>query len=90
MWSYDGSTDDGVMEWSSLEEGLLSVMNIPWSRRTMIEAYSRRFDVRWWCGHFQSSFEGGPTFSVALLRKLAEFGVPIYLDNYFSAPGIIE
>ncbi|MFK2876388.1 DUF4279 domain-containing protein [Rhodanobacter hydrolyticus] len=90
MWSYDGSIDGGVMEWSSLEEGLLSVMNFLWSKRSMIEAYSRRFDVVWWCGHFQSSFDGGPTFSVALLGKLAEFGVPICLDNYFSAPCTIE
>lgn len=90
MWSYDGSIDGHVREWSSLEEGLLSVMQNLWSKRSSIGVYSRRFDVTWWCGHFQSSFDGGPTLSVTLLERLAEFGVPVYIDNYFSASDSIE
>ena len=42
------------------------------------------FDLYWWCANFQSSFDGGPTFSVRLLKGLADFEVPLYLDNYFS------
>ncbi|MFC4526891.1 DUF4279 domain-containing protein [Dyella halodurans] len=84
MWSYDGSADGSIREWSSLEEGLSSVMDALWPKRASIGAYARHFHVVWWCGHFQSSFDGGPTFSVALLQRLAEFGVPLYLDNYFS------
>lgn len=84
MWSYDGSTDGRQKEWGSLEEGLDWVMQDLWYKRSVIAAYQSRFDVVWWCGHFQSSYDGGPTFSVALLEKLAGFGVPVYLDNYFS------
>ena len=84
MWSYDGSAVGHVKEWSSLEEGLDSVMHVLWSKRSAIAAYLSQFDVIWWCGHFQSSFDGGPTFSAVLLKRLAEFGVPVYLDNYFS------
>jgi Domain of unknown function (DUF4279) len=84
MWSYDGSADGQVKEWSSLEDGLYSVMHALWSKRPEIGTYLSQFNVTWWCGHFQSSFDGGPTFSVALLERLAEFGVPVCIDNYFS------
>ncbi len=42
------------------------------------------FNGIWWCGHFQSSFDGGPTLTPTLLRDLASFEIPLYLDNYFS------
>lgn len=90
MWSYDGSAEDQVKEWKSLEEGLQSVMHALWHKRTSIRAYLQRYDVIWWCGHFQSSFDGGPTLSVTLLERLAEFGVPVYIDNYFSASDSTE
>jgi hypothetical protein len=37
-----------------------------------------------WCGHFQSSFDGGPTLSPELLKQLGEFEVELFIDNYFS------
>jgi Domain of unknown function (DUF4279) len=87
MWSFDGSVRGDVKEWGSLEEGLEVVMHAIWSKRTVIQAYRGQFCVIWWCSHFQSSFDGGPTFSVGLLERLAEFGIPVYLDNYFSGEG---
>ncbi len=44
-----------------------------------------------WCGHFDSSFDGGPSFSPELLRALAEFAIPLYIDTHFvrdDPPGI--
>jgi len=38
----------------------------------------------WWCGHFQSGFDGGPTLTPDLLRRLGEFGADLFIDNYFS------
>jgi hypothetical protein len=33
---------------------------------------------------FSASFDGGPTLSPELLRELADFGVPVFIDNYFE------
>jgi hypothetical protein len=84
LWSYDGSGDDTQREWMFLDEGLMFVMNKLWSKKDLINSFKDKFDVVWWCGHFQTSFDGGPTFSISLLEKLAEFGVPLFLDNYFT------
>jgi hypothetical protein len=86
LWSYDGSRDEGaaVKEWESLELGLQYLLAELLPKMEIIRSYIGKYDVCWWCGHFQSSFDGGPTFSPSLLRQLAEFGVPLYLDNYFS------
>jgi hypothetical protein len=84
MWSYDGSVEGQFKEWGSLEEGLHAVMDALWSKRTVIEAYLGQYDVIWWCGHFQSSFDGGPILSVDLLKRLGAFGAPVYFDNYFA------
>lgn len=83
MWSYGGRSYEVTREWGSLEEALLELLNELWPRRDLISALAQKFEVVWWCGHFQSSFDGGPTFSAALLQRLAQFGVPLYLDNYF-------
>jgi hypothetical protein len=79
VWSYAGTDAD---EWASLEAGLASLMEILRSKKALIASYAERFDVCWWCGHFQQSFDGGPTFSPALLGDLADFGVAVVLSNY--------
>jgi len=45
--------------------------------------YKQRYSVEFWCGHFQSSFDGGPRLSAQLMRRLSDFGVDLYIDNYF-------
>ena len=72
-------------EWETLEEGLLHVMLLLQPRKQLIASYMSRFDVYWWCAHFQNSFDGGPTFSSRLLRDLSDFGIPLMLDNYMSS-----
>jgi len=57
-----------------------------WPQREKIAKYSATSDLIWWCGHFQSSLDGGPTLSAELLRDLGGFGVELYIDNYLSQP----
>jgi len=86
LWSFDGNSDhpQSPREWESLEDGLLYVIEQLRPKLDRIRNYSSRHDVYWWCGSFQDSFDGGPTFSPLLLSKLAEFGIPLILTNYFS------
>jgi hypothetical protein len=86
MWSYDGAklTADAVPEWTSLEDGLRHVLEILLPKKNLIQEYAQTHEVVWWCGHFQSSFDGGPTLSASLLKLLGEFGIPLYIDNYFG------
>lgn len=81
VWSFAGV---GAQEWDSLETGLASLMKELLPKKALIASYVDKFDVCWWCAHFQGSFDGGPTFSPELLRDLASFGVALFLDNFFS------
>lgn len=60
------------------------VLDKLWPHREQIVSYKSSAELTWWCGHFQSSFDGGPTLSPALLSKLGEFGAELYIDNYFG------
>lgn len=82
LWSYAGTNNS--KKWSSLEEGLLAVMSDLLPQIDLIKNYGSDKKVYWWCGHFQSSFNGGPEFSADLFKKLNHFGIPLVLDNYFS------
>ena len=83
FWGYNGSDDPQFQdEWQSLEDGLALVSRRLKPYRSIIGRLSERFDGIWWCGHFQSSFDGGPTLSPRLLADIASFGCPLFLDNY--------
>jgi hypothetical protein len=84
LWSYNGgAAADFPAEWESMEEGLRALLKHLLPKKELIQQYSKSYDVVWWCGHFQSSFDGGPTLSASLLQLLADFGVPLFIDNYF-------
>ena len=87
LWSYDGATDPlaPAKEWTSLEEGLLYVLDKLSPKKDLVRGYAGNYEIIWWCGHFQSSFDGGPTLSVRLLERLADFGAPVFIDNYFRS-----
>ena len=55
-----------------------------WPHREAVARYKKNGELIWWCVHFQTSFDGGPTLSVPLLKRLGEFGVEVYIDNYHS------
>ena len=67
-----------------LTDGLTSLLNELWALRETILTYGKGGSLLWWCGNIQSSFNGGPTFSPELMKRLGEFGAELYIDNYFS------
>lgn len=85
MWGYNGHDLNGFQpEWPSLEQGLRFLLVRLMPLRGTLLNLTTEFNGIWWCGHFQSSFDGGPTLTPTLLRDLASFEIPLYLDNYFS------
>lgn len=85
LWSYDGDTAFAgtAREWTTLEDGLRHVLDRLLPKRELIQEYAKSYEAVWWCGHFQSGFDGGPTLSPSLLKLLADFGVPLFIDNYY-------
>ena len=85
LWGYNGSDSEETLSWNSLDDGLMFLLNKLNPVRSTLEQYKTRHTMIFWCGHFQSSFDGGPTLSASLFRALGELGVPVFIDNYFSA-----
>ena len=83
-WGFNGSESNIVPIWESLEDGLTFVLGKLANVGSTLAQYRESFEMVWWCGHYQSSFDGGPTLSAGLLRTLGEFGAPLFIDNYFS------
>ncbi len=84
-WAYNGQGEDGFQpEWVCLEDGLEFLLKGLSSRKAEIIALARQFDGLWWCGHFQTSFDGGPTLSPKLLTEMCSYEIPLSIDNYFS------
>jgi hypothetical protein len=87
MWGFDGHpetfTDDKSRNWKSLGDGLTFLLERLRPVKDKIEEYKTRYKIILWCGHFQSSFDGGPVLSPALLKALGDFGVELFLDTYF-------
>jgi hypothetical protein len=84
MWAYNGYGHAESPDWDSLEEGLTFVSDKLWPQKEMITGYKSNARLMWWCGHFQSTFDGGPKLSPFLLGKLGMFGADLFIDNYFS------
>jgi hypothetical protein len=82
MWAFDGAKER--INWEFLEDGLNFVLDKLWPFREVIAKYKLSGKLIWWCGSFQSSFDGGPTLSAALLSRLGEFGAELFIDNYFA------
>jgi hypothetical protein len=86
FWAYNGHDQPGFQaEWESLEQGLDFLLNILSPHQSAVIELSRRYTAWWWCGHFQSSFDGGPILSPGLLTRIAAYGVQLAIDNYFSS-----
>jgi hypothetical protein len=74
----------GRTDWDSLEAGLAALLKIFAPQTKALQECSKTHDVFIWCGHFSSSFDGGPHLSAEILRALGEFGVPLWFDAYSS------
>jgi len=77
-WAYNGQGEvEFQSEWASLEDGLEFLLKSLGSRKAEIIALAHQFDGLWWCGHFQTSFDGGPTLSPKLLTEIGSYGIPL-------------
>lgn len=81
-WSLDILTQDGRSDWSSLEEGLAALLRMFDPIRDQLRSLAEANKILIWCGHFTSSFDGGPTLSAAMMKSLGEFGAELVLDTY--------
>jgi hypothetical protein len=87
-WAYNGGGESGAYDWDTLEEGLEFVLERASGSVDLFKKYAAKHLVIWWCGHFQSSFDGGPTLSPRLLERLGEFGAAVFIDNYSTYKGL--
>ena len=83
LWAYTG-TEEVVSYYESLDDGLQGLLGKVWPIKDKLEKYKLHFKVLLWCGHFQSSFDGGPYLSSATLKMLGELGIDLYIDSYHS------
>jgi hypothetical protein len=83
VWCYEVFPEEGE-SWPNLEEGLNKLLSVIRPVQNQLQSYSSGNKICLWCGHFTSSFDGGPTFSPALLRCLADNGIALELDTYRS------
>lgn len=84
-WAYNGKGEVGFQpEWELLEDGLEFLLKNLTSRKAEIITLAHQFNGLWWCAHFQSSFDGGPTLPPKLLTEIGSYGIPLSIDNYFS------
>ncbi|NHQ88702.1 DUF4279 domain-containing protein [Iodobacter sp. HSC-16F04] len=84
-WAYNGQGEIGFQsEWISLEDGLEFLLIALRPRKAEVIALAHQFDGLWWCGHFQASFDGGPTLSPKLLTELGSYEISLSIDNYFN------
>lgn len=81
MWGFE-LVPPGKDDWSSLSDGLQALLRSFGPIRDRLHAYSRGNELYLWCGHFTSSFDGGPSLSPTLLKALGDFGVELILDTY--------
>jgi hypothetical protein len=84
MWEYEVRPPEGKVLWDSFEEGLRTVISAFVPRERELRNYQQRYKVFLCCADFSSSFGGGPTLSPQLLKLLADFGVELILETYFS------
>jgi Domain of unknown function (DUF4279) len=81
LWEFE-VVPDGRSDWDSLEIGLAALLKIFSSHSRALQEYSKNHDVYIWCGHFCSGFAGGPHLSAETLKRLGDFGIPLWLDTY--------
>lgn len=81
VWGFE-VLPPGKDDWPSLEDGIEALLRTFRPIRERLHACSAGNEIYLWCGHFTSSFDGGPTLSPTLLKSLGEFGVQLILDTY--------
>jgi hypothetical protein len=70
------NSEYGTRSWS-LSDGLFFLLDRLRGSEEHFQRYAAQYEVLWWCGHFQSAFDGGPTLSPELLKRLAALGAEL-------------
>ena len=83
-WDYSIQPSAPNLNWESLQEPLEALLNVILPVRDRILLIAQTLERIWWCGHFQSSFDGGPQLTANLLERLSSFKLPLFLDCYHS------
>lgn len=84
-WIYDGrGIGDYQEEWDCLDAGLNFLLTNLEGAKEQVKRVALEGEGTWWCGHFQSSFDGGPILEASTLKRLAQYNFPIFIDNYFG------
>jgi hypothetical protein len=82
MWELE-VRPEGKSDWESLETGLAALLKIVVPRTKAFQKNVRKHAACIWCGHFSSSFDGGPRLSAEMLKSLGKFGVPLWIEAHF-------
>lgn len=84
-WIYNGQGEVGFQPlWENVDDAFRFILGCFSDKKNEIKALAKDVPGVWWCGHFQAGFNGGPKLSPDLLIEIGEYGVPLYIDNYFS------
>jgi len=81
-WDYSIEPSAPDCNWESLQEPLEALVSVSLPVRDRIVLAAQSLEGIWWCGHFQSSFDGGPHLTASLLERLSSFKLPLFLDCY--------
>lgn len=84
-WIYDGRGIVGYQEeWGCLDAGLNFLLTNLDGVKEHVKRVALDGEGTWWCGHFQSSFDGGPIVNASTFKRLAQYEFPVFIDNYFG------
>lgn len=84
-WRRHFEPPDGAPDWSSLDAGLKRMVELLRHKKVALLELRKRFSLVAFCGHFGSGFGGGPTVEPETLGALADLGLSIFIDTYWSS-----
>ena len=84
-WLRHFDPPNGEPHWSSLNEGLKQMAEQLRPRKAALLEVGKKHDIAAYCGHFGSGFGGGPDIAPETLRELAELGLSLSIDTYWSS-----
>jgi hypothetical protein len=86
MWILGSPLDDHL----PLQDHLGWLLDALESKLDVVRGTATRYDARLFCGYSSEHGQGGCTFDIALLERLARLGVPLVLDLYPPGPVTLD
>lgn len=69
-----------------LQDHLRWLLDVLEPKLVVVRGIANRYDARLSCGYSSESGQGGCTFDVALLERVAKLGIPLVLNLYPPGP----